>query len=228
MAFETREEVFERVICQEKPACPHCGEPMKLWEVPPVDFTDGLGWGEPFMFACFNDECPTYVGGWENMQENYGRKVSYRCICYPASGNFECMPVWGNLGGTGQIIDEIAIEERKRMDERIAEGLAVLEAWEPAGNGNGSRKPLEMLLDAAEPPRVRLRAAEIVMEHGDVSMIEPMENHKFGNEKLRQQVQAAIEAIHERNFTKECPFCAEIIKKKAKICKHCGSDVSGQ
>lgn len=25
--------------------------------------------------------------------------------------------------------------------------------------------------------------------------------------------------------TKECPFCAEIIKKKAIKCKHCGADI---
>ncbi|MBW1822651.1 MAG: zinc ribbon domain-containing protein, partial [Deltaproteobacteria bacterium] len=29
-------------------------------------------------------------------------------------------------------------------------------------------------------------------------------------------------------FTKECPFCAEIIKKKAKICKHCQKEVAGE
>ncbi|RLC31553.1 MAG: zinc ribbon domain-containing protein, partial [Deltaproteobacteria bacterium] len=34
--------------------------------------------------------------------------------------------------------------------------------------------------------------------------------------------------IHDRHFTRECPFCAEIIKKRAKLCKHCNQDVAGQ
>ena len=58
--FETREQVLERVLEQKKPKCPHCGEEMKLWEVPPITVGDGLGWGTPFLFLCFNDECSLY------------------------------------------------------------------------------------------------------------------------------------------------------------------------
>jgi hypothetical protein len=29
---------------------------MKIWEVPPINVGDGLGWGTPFLFMCFNDE----------------------------------------------------------------------------------------------------------------------------------------------------------------------------
>jgi len=36
-----------------------------------------------------------------------------------------------------------------------------------------------------------------------------------------------VARIHERHFTRECPFCAEVIKRRAKICKHCGKDVTG-
>ncbi len=29
----------------------------------------------------------------------------------------------------------------------------------------------------------------------------------------------------EEKASKECPFCAELIKKEAKVCKHCGKDI---
>ena len=45
---------------------------------------------------------------------------------------------------------------------------------------------------------------------------------------LQEQVDKAIQKIHGRFFTRECPFCAEIIKKRAKICKHCQKEVAGQ
>jgi hypothetical protein len=41
-------------------------------------------------------------------------------------------------------------------------------------------------------------------------------------------VDASIKKIHERNFTRECPFCAEIIKQRAKVCKHCNREVAGE
>jgi len=41
-------------------------------------------------------------------------------------------------------------------------------------------------------------------------------------------VVAAVSKIHTRFFTRECPFCAEVIKKRANVCKHCGKDVAGE
>ena len=67
MVFETKEEVLEKLLEQEKPNCPHCKEEMNLWEVPPVNVGDGLGWGEPYLYICFNDECPMYKEGWDNI-----------------------------------------------------------------------------------------------------------------------------------------------------------------
>jgi hypothetical protein len=32
MAFETKEQVLERILDQEKPKCPHCSEEMNIWE----------------------------------------------------------------------------------------------------------------------------------------------------------------------------------------------------
>ncbi|MFO7678613.1 MAG: zinc ribbon domain-containing protein, partial [Chloroflexota bacterium] len=48
------------------------------------------------------------------------------------------------------------------------------------------------------------------------------------NDALQKNAKAAVAKIHERHFTRECPFCAEIIKKRASICKHCGMEVAGK
>jgi hypothetical protein len=196
---------------------------MCLWEVPEVAVEDGLGWGTPFLFICFNDACKLYQGGWTNMKENYGRTASYRCICYPGSEQYECMPVYGPQGAQGQIIDDEALKERERLARRTKEGLARLEGC----RNNGHRKTiLEILLDAGQPNRVRAAAADMLGEVGESDAIEPLQNQRFGNQVLQRKVTAAVKKIHERHFTRECPFCAEIIKSRAKVCKHCGRDIT--
>jgi HEAT repeat protein len=86
---------------------------------------------------------------------------------------------------------------------------------------------LRLLTDSTEPVRVRLKAAEMIGDIGELEAIDPIRNLSFGNEKLQEAVDSAVKHIHERFFTRECPFCAEIIKRRAKVCKHCGKDVSG-
>ena len=76
--FETREQVLEKIMTQPKPSCPHCRMEMNLWEVPPITVGDGLGWGAPFLYLCFNDDCPLYQQGWDNMMENYAHTASYQ------------------------------------------------------------------------------------------------------------------------------------------------------
>ena len=70
MSFETREEVLEKVMAMPKPKCPHCGVEMSLWEEPAMRFGDGLGWGTPYLFVCFNDNCELYQSGWKHIEEN--------------------------------------------------------------------------------------------------------------------------------------------------------------
>jgi ribosomal protein L37AE/L43A len=62
---------------------------------------------------------------------------------------------------------------------------------------------------------------------GELEAIEPIVHLQFGNELLQKTVDEAIKKIHKRFFTRECPFCAEIITGRAKICKHCGKEVAG-
>ena len=221
----SKEEYLQKLLDEPKPKCPHCGSEMDIWEVPPISFSDGLGWGEPFLFVCFNDECPPFVGGWDSIEKNYGHRASYRCFNYPFSDKFELMPVFGKTGGEAQIITEQSYSEQEKIKERTKTGFSILA---DCFVNNDFIKMISMLSDPVEPMRVRLKAAEMLGDCADVTeVIEPMRNIKASNEKMKQAMETAIGKIHARCFTRECPFCAEIIKKRAKICKHCSKDVSG-
>lgn len=222
--FETREQVLEKILAQKKPTCPHCGEEMNLWEAPPITVGDGLGWGTPFLYICFNDDCPLYRQGWNHMKDTYAHTASYRCMNYPGTEQFELIPVFSNMGGRGQIIDEQVIAEEEALKEAIKIGFAMLaECYvnkdDPA--------VLNILLDSNQPNRVRQKAAEMMGDIGELGAIEPLRNSKFGNEVVQKEVDRALQKIHKRFFTRECPFCAEIIKKRAKICKHCQKEIAG-
>jgi hypothetical protein len=186
---------------------------------------DGLGWGAPFLFLCFNDECPLYREGWDNMKENYAHTASYRCMNYPGTKQYELIPVFSNQGGRGQIFDEEVMAEQEVIKEAIKNGFAMLAECFVRKDGPSV---LTILLDPSHPNRVRQKAAEMIGDIGDVEAIEPLRNARFGNELVQKEVDAAISKIHQKNFTRECPFCAEIIKKRAKVCKHCGKEVAGE
>lgn len=225
MAIETKQEYLERVLEMKKPCCPHCKQEMSLWEVPPITFSDGLGWGEPYLFLCFNDECPLYTQGWKTLEENYAQKASMRCFNYPGTETFECMPVFSPQGAKGQIIDEQAMLEQEALEANIKKGFSILADCYVNKDGVTA---MQLLADPCEPVRVRLKAAEMVGDIGDIEAIEPLRCMRTGNQKLQQAIDGAVEKIHERFFTRECPFCAEIIKKRASVCKHCKKDVAGQ
>ena len=225
MAFETKEEVLERVIQMEKPVCPHCGNEMQIWEVPPVNFSDGLGWGTPYLFLCFNDGCPLYTQGWQHLEENYAHKASYRCMNYPGTTQYELMPVFSPMGARGQIIDDQTLAAQEALKESIKKGYSLLAECFISKDGP---TVLGVLLDPTEPMRVRVKAAEMIGDIGELDAIEPLRNLKVGNEKLQNLLKQSVGRIHQRYYTRECPLCAEIIKKRARVCKHCGQDVAGE
>jgi hypothetical protein len=223
--FETREQVLEKVLEMQKPKCPHCGQEMSIWEVPPMNFGDGLGWGVPYLFLCFNDECPLYVQGWDHLEETYAHKASYRCMNYPGTQQFELMPVFSPMGARGQIIDDQALLEQETLKENIKKGFSILADCYVNKDGVTA---LRMVLDVTEPMRVRTKAAEMIGDIGGLEAIDPLTNLNVGNEILQNALAKSIGQIHERHFTRSCPFCDEIIKKRAKVCKHCGRDVAGE
>ena len=225
MAIVTREDVYNKMLTEERPRCPHCGLEMVIWECPPMTFSDGLGWGTPYLYACFNDDCPLYIDGWKHVYDHYANIASFRCICDPSSGKMDCMPVYSRDGGKGCIIDEElkAKEEARKAAEK--EGLAKLEEYFASKDADAI---LGVLLDKDTLPPVAFRAAELIGEVGDLKVIDPIRNHDFKNDVVKQRAERSIASIHERNYTKECPFCAEIIKARALVCKHCGKDLPGE
>jgi hypothetical protein len=224
MPIETKQQYLERVLEMEKPKCPHCDREMSLWEVPPVTFSDGLGWGEPYLFLCFNDECPLYVQGWDDLEQNYAQKASMRCFNYPGTENFECMPVFSPMGAKGQIIDDQVVAEQESLNTNIKKGFSILA---DCYVNKDEVTVMQLLSDPCEPMRVRIKAAEMIGDIGSVEAVEALRCMRAANQKLQDGIEGAVGKIHQRFFTRECPFCAEIIKKRAKICKHCGKDVAG-
>ena len=225
MTFETKEQVLERILTHPKPTCPHCSEEMSLWEVPPVNVGDGLGWGTPYLYICFNDNCSCYQQGWDHMKENYAQSASYRSMNYPGTETFEIIPVFSSMGGRAQVIDDQVLAEQEALKEAIKKGFSILADCYVSKDGP---QILHMLLDVTEPVRVRIKAAEMIGDIGELEAIEPIRNVTFGNQILQKKIDEAISKIHQKFFTRECPFCAEIIKKRAKICKHCSKEVAGQ
>jgi hypothetical protein len=218
----TREDVYNKMVHEERPACPHCGQEMVIWECPPISFSDGLGWGTPYLYVCFNNDCPLYLEGWKNVMDHYATAASYRCICDPMSGVMDSMVVYSREGASGSVIDE---EVRAREEARKAAEKKDMEALNAHFETRDVNAILEVLLAEDTPPPVGFRAAELIGEIGGLEVVEPIRNHVFKNDRVKAKADAGIDLIHKKHYTKECPFCAEIIKARAVVCKHCGKDV---
>ena len=80
--------------------CPHCGGPLVRWRVP-----DGATWQEEYFLACFNDECPYYLEGWDWMMKQFSQSASYRYALNPRTGTSLMLPVW-SASATREMIEE--------------------------------------------------------------------------------------------------------------------------
>jgi hypothetical protein len=82
------------------PSCPHCGAPLRAFQLP-----ENTGWDSQIHFACFNDDCPYYRRGWTWMLERYGVRSSYRYRVDPDTGSESPLPVWSEDAIKDRILD---------------------------------------------------------------------------------------------------------------------------
>jgi SAM-dependent methyltransferase len=82
--LEKRKGSIKDTLC-----CPYCGDKMNKWAVPYNPFA--CTWDNDFMYICFNDACSYYVRGWDCMNRQGNRGVSYRLMYNPEKDC--CMPV---------------------------------------------------------------------------------------------------------------------------------------
>ncbi|MEW6108148.1 MAG: zinc ribbon domain-containing protein [Nitrospirota bacterium] len=212
-----------KVMEDKKVVCPHCGHNLNKWSTPSFNFADGLGWCSTFLYVCFNDECSFFKNSWKHMYEVYGQEMGYRYMLHPDSGESSSLPVGGKDVMKGDIIDEIKeAREKAELEARKKAFQALTDYF----INKDVDSILQMLMDENGFGSVRLKAAEHLGEIGDLRAVEPMANYKFNHEVIQKKVDESIKKIHKKNFTMECPYCAEIIKIRAKICKHCGKKLN--
>jgi hypothetical protein len=207
---------------EEKHVCPHCKQELTLCHAPPIHVGDGLGWGSEYLFICLNNDCSLFANGWEYIENQYGHVGSYRYMEIPGSKESYNMMVAGRDAFTGSVVDVEAIKKQNKRYQQEKKAEAAL----PTCVEESNLEPvLFLLLDEAAHIKVRKKAASMLIPLNDTECIEPLRNHSFRDASLEQEVNMAISAILTKNFLKECPYCAELIKARATVCKHCHKEL---
>ncbi|MBM9614240.1 zinc ribbon domain-containing protein [Desulfobulbus rhabdoformis] len=207
---------------EEKHYCPHCSGDLTLCHAPQVHVGDGLGWGSEYLFICLNDTCPLFVKGWDYIANQYGHVGSYRYMEIPGSKETYTMMVAGKDAFTGSIVD---IEALKKQNERYMTQKKALAALDTAVEEKNLEPVLTIILDESAKVEDRKRAIEMLPQINDLSCLDPLRNHSFRDEHLAMEVNLALKKVLEANFVKECPYCSELVKLQAKICKHCSKEL---
>lgn len=207
----------------EKLYCPHCNTQLSLCHSPPVHVGDGLGWGSEYLFICLNNDCPLFVNGWKYIENNYGHVGSYRYMRLPDSKEEYNMMVAGKDAFTGSVVDPEAVKMQNERYRKQKDAIAQLGSCVEESN---LAPVLYLLLDNHAALADRNRAAECLAKINDPQCVEPLRNHDFRDSQLEQTVNMAITSILASNFLKECPFCKELVKKRAELCKHCQKELA--
>ena len=209
-------------VLDEEHICPDCQAKMACCEAPPVHVGDGLGWGSEVLFICLNDECPTFTGGWDKVEVNYGHKATYRSMQLPGSTEQNVMMVASQIAFTGSIIDPESMREQNERYKKEKDAIAALDT---CVENNDISPVMTLILDESASPAARKRAIDLLTALNDLSCIDAIRNHTFRNTEFEQQCNMVISQLLKDNFKKECPFCAELIKAQAKRCSHCKTDL---
>jgi len=209
-------------LLEEEHACPHCQAKLTLCHAPPIHVGDGLGWGSEYLFICLNDECRLFVNGWKNIENNYGHVGSYRHMKLPDSDETYTMMVAGKDAFTGSIVDPDQIKKENKRYQKEKETIAKLDTCVEEKN---LEPVLYLLLDDHISTVVKKKAVEKLVQLNDLDCIEPLRNHTFKDTHLEQDINMAIAAIMKSHFIRECPYCAELVKVRAAVCKHCGKEL---
>jgi len=202
--------------------CPHCNKKMNKWQVPPFNFSDGLGWCTDHLYICFNDDCMFFKNSWEHMDTNYGQSMGYRAMIHPDSKESMAVPAGSVDAMKGNILDEIQeAKDKKSIEKRHKSMISLTDAFiikdiEPI---------IDILLAEDECPSVRLKAAEMLGDLKNLRALDALLSVELEHETIKEQRTKSIKKIHKANFTRECPSCAEVIKQRAKICKYCSKEV---
>lgn len=208
---------------KEEHPCPHCKQNLTLCHAPPVHVGDGLGWGSEYLFICLNDECSLFVNGWEYIENQFGHVGSYRHMELPNGHENYNMMVGNKMAFTGSIVD---VEEMKKTNKRYQQVKDAIAALDTCVADNNLEPVLFLLLGGHAGLEDRKRAADCLIPLNDLACIEPLRNHDFKDSYLEQAINMAIREILAKNFMKECPYCAELIKARATVCKHCQKEVA--
>ncbi len=203
---------------EEKRYCPHCSGKLTLCHAPAMHVGDGLGWGSEYLFICLNDECPLFLKGWDYIANEYGHVGSYRYMEIPNSQETYNMMVVGKDAFTGSIVDVEAIKKKSKQYQAQQQALEMLDQCVEQKN---LEPVLTILLDESVKISDRKRAISLLLPLNDVACVEPLRNHTFNDAHLQHEVNLAITQVLANNFLKECPHCAELIKARATVCKHC-------
>jgi hypothetical protein len=207
---------------EEKHTCPHCKEDLSLCHAPPMHVGDGLGWGSEFLFICLNDECSLFTKGWQYIEDQYGHVGSYRYMEIPGSKETYNMMVAGSAAFTGSLVD---VEALKNQNERFQKEQKAVAALDNCVEKGDLESVLYLILNEHCKLSDRKRAVEYLLPLNDVSCIDPIRNFSFRDTGLEQAVNMALNKLLADNFLKECPFCAELIKSRAAVCKHCQKEL---
>ena len=207
---------------KEEHHCPHCNTRLSCCETPPFHVGDGLGWGCDVLFICLNDDCPLFANSWQRFEEEYGHSSACRYMLVPGEKKGSAMMVQGKAAFTGSIVD---LEVVKAQNKRHADELEYVAQFDTCVAEKNLEPIINVLLDEKADPKSRKRACELLPKIKDLSCLDPINNHQFGNEEVKYCVNIAIPLLLKACYKKECPHCMEIIKAQAKVCMHCNKDL---